>query len=126
MKKILCIIMAIFMAIGLWGCSTLLDDDDATSARYEIVGQTKMNVDYDSYLGYSVEITGKLKNTTNKEFSYVSVTFALYDADGNQIETALDNMNYLQAGATWSFKATVIGWTDVEPKSYKLVEVSAF
>ena len=126
MKKIISVFMTILISIGFFGCSTVLDDDDTTSTRYEIVGTTKMIVDYDSYLGYSVEITGKLKNTTKKEFSYVSVTFALYDAEGSQIETALDNMNYLQAGAVWSFKATVIGWTDEEPKSYKLVEVSAF
>ena len=124
MRKIFSIIMTIFVAIGFWGCSTLLDDDDATSVRYEIVGQTKMDVDYNVYTGYTIEITGKLKNTTSTEFSYVSVTFALYDKDGNQIETALDNMNYLQAGSIWSFKA--MAWTDVEPKSYKLVEVSAF
>lgn len=117
--------MAIFMAIGLSGCFGSLDNNDATSTHYEFIEEPNMSVDYDSYLGYSVEISGKLKNTSNSEFSYVSVTFAIYDEDGNQIETALDNMNYLQAGSVWSFNATMLGWSDVQPKSCKLVNVVA-
>ncbi len=126
MKKILSIMMAFFIAIGLSGCFSLSDENNATSSRYEFVGELDMSVDYSTYLGYSVEIKGKLKNTSSKEFSYVSVTFAIYDEEGNQIETALDNMNYLQAGSVWSFNATMIGWTEIRPKSCKLVEVNAW
>ena len=129
MKKILCIIIAILTAMGLSGCSsfldnTSLDNNEATSSRYEFVGEIDTTLDYNSYLGYTLEIKGKLKNTTSRKFSYVSVTFAIYDENGIQIGTAMDNMNYLQAGNIWSFKA--IGWTDDEPASYKLVEVSAW
>ena len=83
-----------------------------------------MTSEYNEYLGYSVEIKGKLKNISSSEFVYVSVTFAVYDSEGNQLDTALDNMNYLQAGSTWSFSATLIGWTDVYPASCKLVDVT--
>lgn len=126
MKKILAVIMTIFMTIGLSGCIDILGKDGSKSSKYEFVEELDMSVDYNEYFGYSVEIKGKLKNTSKKEFSYVSVTFAIYDEAGNQINTALDNMNYLQAGSTWSFKATMIGWTDVRPKSCKLVEVRAW
>ena len=126
MKKILSIILVLSTIIGLTGCFADIDDDDETSSRYELVEKVNMTVDYEDYLGYSVEIKGKLKNTTKKEFSYVSVTFAIYDADGNQIDTAMDSMNYLQSNAVWSFTAEMFGWSDVEPKSCKLVEVNAW
>ena len=126
MKKFLSILVAILMAIGLTGCFSSLADDDTNSSRYEFVGEVDMSVDYNSYWGYSVDIKGKLKNTSRSEFSYVSVTFAIYDEDGNQIETALDNMNYLQAGSVWTFNATMIGWTEEEPKSCRLVNVEAW
>lgn len=126
MKKVFSVIIAILMIIGLTGCSGLFDDNDSSSYRYEFIGELDMPVDYSSYLGYSVEIRGKLKNKSSREFSYVSVTFAIYDGNGNQIDTAMTNMNYLQAGNIWSFKASTFGWTDVEPKSCKLVEVTAW
>lgn len=130
MKKFFSILITFLMAMSIIGCFGGSDDNDLTTStrnsKYEIVGEIDMNVEYESYLGYSVEIKGKLKNTSKREFSYVSVTFAIYDQEGNQIETALDNMNYLQAGSIWSFTATMIGWTDEEPKSCKLVEINAW
>ena len=126
MKKILGVIMAMLFLVGLSGCFSSTNSNSSTSTRYEFVGEIDMDVDYSSYLGYSVEIKGKMKNTTKKEFSYVSVTFAIYDAEGNQIETAMDNMNYLQPGGVWSFTATMFGWTEVQPTSCKLVEVDAW
>ena len=126
MKKIFSIMLSILMAISLVGCFSSSDKNDGNSSRYEIVGEIDMSVDYNSYFGYSVEIKGKLKNTSRREFSYVSVSFAIYDENGNQLETALDNMNYFQSGSTWAFNAQMIGWTEVEPKSCKLVEVNAW
>ena len=118
MKKVLSIVLAILMLVNLSSCFS--------SSRYELVGQLNMSVDYNEYLGYSVSIKGKLKNTSAMKFSYVSVTFAIYDIYGNQIETALDNVNYLQAGSTWNFDATMFGWTDVQPTSCKLVNVEVW
>lgn len=126
MKKILSFVLIIVTLVSLSGCFSLLDDKGVNSSRYEFVGEVDMAVDYNSYLGYSVNIKGVLKNTTGKEFSYVSVTFAIYDKDGNQIGTALDNMNYLQPGSTWSFDAIMLGWTEDQPESYKLIKVDAW
>ena len=128
MKKIVCLLLAFVMLVSITGCfsSDITGTESSQSSKYEFVGEIEMLVDYDSYLGYSVNIKGKLKNTSGQEFSYVSVTFAIYDAEGNQIETALDNMNYLQPNSTWAFDASMLGWSDVRPHSYKLVEVSAW
>ena len=121
MKKVLCIVLTLFMLVGFTGCFSDSNDKD-----YEFVEKVELYVDYESYLGYTANVKGKLKNTSGKEFLYISVTFAIYDKDGNQIETAIDNMNYLQSGSTWSFDAQMFTWTDVEPYSCKLVDVTAW
>ena len=127
MKKLLAFIVAVALLCGLTSCFGISDGGSGSSSsgnsKYEIVGELDMSVDHNSYFGYSVEIKGKLKNITKREFSYVSVTFAVYDAEGNQLGTALDNMNYLQPGAIWSFKAVMLDNPDVQPRSCKLVNV---
>lgn len=69
---------------------------------------------------YTCNIIGKLQNKTNKTFSYVEVEFTIYDADGNQIGTALDNIKNLEPGATWMFKALIF---EDDADSFKLTKV---
>lgn len=157
MKNILLIIMAVTMIISLIGCSdvssgngntlsggsgTSVTDNGKTNnnsgssstqsnkpaAKYELVGKPEMSYEYEIYLGYAVSIKGKLKNTSKKDFNYVSVTFAIFDEYGNQIDTALDNINYLQVGGTWAFNATPITYFEDEPSlfEFKLVDVTFF
>lgn len=77
---------------------------------------------YDEYeMSYS--ITGSIKNNTDRDASYVQVTFNLYDAQGNQIGTALDNINNLEAGGIWKFDALGL---EEGIASYRLVEISGF
>ncbi len=49
----------------------------------------------------------------------------LYDEDGNQIGTALDNLNNLADGGTWKFKAMGIDTTG-DVASWELADISAF
>jgi hypothetical protein len=56
----------------------------------------------------SPTITGIVKNNRSRAYSYVQITFNLYDADGHQIGTALDNINGLQPDGTWRFEAAVL------------------
>ena len=72
---------------------------------------------------YSSYIIGSLKNTTSKTYSYAQVTFNLYDADGAQIGTALDNINNWEPDGLWKFKAIIL---EQDVASYKLVNVQAF
>lgn len=88
-----------------------------TQEKFSLVDS---NGDYD---GFAYYITGTIKNNTNKQYSYVQVTFNLYDADGAQIGTALANINNLEANGTWKFKA--IGTTE-KPASYKLAEITGW
>lgn len=86
---------------------------------YSIEGEVKSSTDDFGYL----TLEGTIKNSTDKKASYVQVEFNVYDKDGNQIGTALDNINNLEAGGTWKFKvmALVQG-----TKTYKLVEISGW
>lgn len=72
---------------------------------------------------YSSYIIGSLKNTTSKTYSYAQVTFNLYDADGAQIGTTLDNISNWEPGGLWKFKAIIL---EQDVASYKLVKVQAF
>lgn len=73
------------------------------SAAYEI---SELEIEEDAFAMY---VKGILKNNTNKEKTYVQIQFPAYDADGNKLGDALDNINNLAAGQTWKFKAMYFG-----------------
>jgi hypothetical protein len=54
---------------------------------------------------YVTYITGTIKNTCGRSFSYVQVTFKLFDGSGAVVGTALANQANLGNGETWKFKA---------------------
>lgn len=62
---------------------------------------------YSDGFGYYLE--GIVTNQTDKDYSYVSIEFICYDADGNNLGTALDNTNSLLANQTWKYKAMFLG-----------------
>lgn len=73
--------------------------------------------------GYWTYIVGTVKNNTNRNYSYVQVEINLYDADGNLVNSTLDNINNLEANGTWKFKALV---TDKDFATYKIKEVTGW
>lgn len=76
--------------------------------------------------GFSYTVEGSIKNNTNKQYSYVQVTFNLYDADGAQIGSALANINNLEANGLWKFKAIGSFGEGETVASYKLMEITGF
>ena len=87
---------------------------------FEIVGDLTTEND-----AFAVYILGTVKNNKGKDLSYVQITFNLYDKDGNQVGTALANINNLEKDGTWKFKAMGMG-VNGEIASYKLVEITGF
>ena len=69
-------------------------------------------------------IQGEIKNNTDKNYSYVQVTFNLYDSNGAQLGTAVDNINNLEPNSVWRYKA--IGLVTEKVDSYKLVEITGW
>lgn len=91
------------------------------------ISDTQMSVTYNEYLGYySVTITGVAKNTSGHDLSYASVEYSVYDEVGNNLGTALANINNLRKGDTWRFEAMLFDFPKVRPKSCKLAEINAF
>lgn len=74
----------------------------------------------DTFGGY---IVGTVKNNTKKQYKYVQVEINLYDKDGNQVGSTMSNVNNLEPGATWKFKAPVF---EEKAASFKIKEVTGF
>lgn len=72
--------------------------------------------------GYFSYVVGKIKNNTNKTYSYVQVSINLYKGE-SQAGSTLANVNNLEPGGTWEFKAMV---TNDDFTSYKIVDVTGF
>lgn len=68
------------------------------------------------------EITGTIRNNTAKRYNYAQATFVLLDNDGNQVGSALANVNGLEAGRTWKFKA--VAFTDFD--RFKLDQITGY
>lgn len=90
------------------------------------VSNAQMSVTYYEYLGYSATITGTAENISGKNLSYASVEFSVYDASGNNLGTALANINNLGKGDTWSFEAILLSFPDTRPMSFQLVEIIGY
>lgn len=69
------------------------------------------------------EITGSVVNRRNNKLTYAQITFNLYDASGAQVGSAIANINGLEPGGQWKFKATTFG-TDFS--TYKFSELVGF
>lgn len=69
---------------------------------------------------YSSSIQGVLKNLKNKNLHYISIEFAIFDINGNLLETSLDHSFYMEANGTWKFEATVF---NKDAAFYKLLEI---
>lgn len=75
--------------------------------------------------GFAFYIEGIIKNNTNREYSYVQVTFNTYDKDGAQLGTAVANINNLEPNGIWKYKAIALT-TSGEIASYKLDEITGW
>lgn len=92
---------------------------DDSASKYTIADET---LDGDEW---SSKICGTFTNTSGKEFSSISVSYNLYDADGNQIDTASAYTSNLADGGTWKFEAISLKSLE-EIASYKLADVTGF
>ncbi|MEG0366320.1 MAG: FxLYD domain-containing protein [Coprobacillus sp.] len=82
--------------------STAQGTTEEKKEDFTIEGKTTGAYDSSKFAYY---IEGTIKNNTDEDKSYVQVTFNLFDKEGNQLGTAMTNINDLKAGGTWKFKA---------------------
>ena len=132
-KKTINIVTCILLAvIGLvfttFAIVNLINMSPSTKDKLEITN-TELVVDsyvIDSTTYYNVYVQGTAKNISNKNYSYASVEFSVYDADNNNLGTALANINNLASGDTWQFNAMLINTATSAPTTYKLVKITVF
>ena len=121
----LLIVTLVCMAFMCTGCFGMLQNNSSSQDKaldLEISDIT-MSVEYNEYLGYTAIVKGTAKNI-KRDYSYASVEFVVYDEDGNNMGTALDNINYLLKGDTWQFEAHLFTYSKARPKSCKLVDIT--
>lgn len=120
-----CVLVVLGVILAIIAFSSMMSDTTTTNDN-DMIKTTEEFTLVDSqgtYDGYGYYVTGTIVNNTNKQYTYVQVTFNLYDSSGAQVGTALDNINYLEANGTWKFSA--IGISD-DVASYKLAEITGW
>lgn len=68
-------------------------------------------------------ICGIIKNNTDKEKTYAQIEINIYDQDGSQIGSTMDNINNLEPNGKWKFQAVIL---EDNVKSYKIKDISSF
>ena len=91
---------------------------EKSEAKYEFIENPEL-----VYENYTNKIVGIIKNNSGSDKGYIQISFTLYDADGNNVGSALANTNNLKADGTWKFEAIVL---EDDVKSFELDEVSGF
>lgn len=110
------------------GCLPKFSDYDEllpSEELLEIVGEPTMTFSYDEELDcYEVYIEGIAKNISELEINNCSVSFAVYDTEGNLICVAEDYIALMGIGVSWRFAA--YGLTQYEPSRVELIELSGY
>ncbi len=89
--------------------------------KYAIADEMLVDKGYGTYA-----ITGIFTNTSGKEYSYVQLTYTLYDESGAQIGEAYANANNLKDATAWKYEAYVFASGDDAPASFELSDVSGW
>ena len=114
------IIGAILIVVGICliisQCANIGESvKELENSKFELTGDRGYSDEY----GVAYYIEGTVKNKTSKTYSYVQVTFNVYDESGSVIGSCLDNINNFEGNGTWKIEAICSG--DAKSvKSYKL------
>lgn len=68
-------------------------------------------------------VCGTVTNNTDQTYSYVEVEINLYNDSGQQVGSTFDNVNNLEPGGSWNFRALVM---EEKATKYKVVNVSGW
>lgn len=93
------------------------DETTCTNAKFCVKVD---NAQYNNY-GYS-EIAGRIINNTGTNLSYVQISIGIYKGE-TKTDSCLDNINYLDKGATWSFKVLC---RSSDGSSYRIEDITGW
>lgn len=119
---LLVIVAALSVGLNSGGDSSSSSQGDSGSEEVDTVQDLEI-LDYtsesDGYVRYAV---GHIRNNTNRTYSYVQVEINLYSGE-TQVGSTLDNVNNLEPGATWEFRALI---ADNSADSFKIKDVTGW
>ncbi|MCK9583053.1 MAG: FxLYD domain-containing protein [Endomicrobiales bacterium] len=97
----------------------------ATSKEFESMDKFTLLPEWGFKLSeYGIRmIEGKVRNNTDKVYSYVEIDFNLYDRDGNQVGSTMAYVTNLEANGVWRFRAAVF---DVNVVKAKCVDIKGY
>ena len=124
------IVILVFVGIGI--ISGIVGGESSSGDKPSGQTATKEKISLlDGHSGkvaseYSYEITGTLKNNTDKDYNYVQVEFYTYDSEDNLLDTCLANNSGMEADGSWKFTASCFfGDSNAnDVVSYKLKEIT--
>ena len=96
---------------------------DASEKLLEINGMQLLEHDFCNDEFGLRAICGIIKNNTDKEKTYAQIEINIYDQDGSQIGSTMDNINNLEPNGKWKFQAVIL---EDNVKSYKIKDISSF
>lgn len=70
----------------------------------------------------SVSVEGRAENTSDDRLSYVEIRVRFYDANGDLLDSGIDNINDFDSGQVWRFEVSYLGFGDdaAEVDSYDI------
>lgn len=130
-KRVWFWVIIVFVVIGLASGGSGESSESSSSNNEKTQTTTKQEalVLEDGHTGAPDEygiayyIEGYIKNNSDKDYSYVQVEFTAYDAEGNILDSCLDNNSGLEANGRWKFKAMCTADAD-KIASYKFKEIT--
>lgn len=125
MKEVRIIVGIILIVVSLYNiCTVIFNPNNIETSSQMDKKFTLLSDEVTADTFGSQCIEGIIQNDTGKDYSYVQVTFRVYDENGNQLGTAMDNINYLKNGATWKYKATPLIFEDFV--TYEFEEITGW
>ena len=111
-------ILFVVAAIAIDGVGTANVEKDL---RVNSIISAECNKENDAYI-----ITGTVENTSDENYTGVSISYDLYDNDGNVVGVASANIERIGKGATWKFNAEYYTSNCKEVAKYKFYKIDGF
>ena len=83
------------------------DEDDGPSEEDIEIVEHEMVIDEGDFMD-DIYVEGIVSNNADTMASYVQVTVRVYDGDGNQLDSYIDNTSDLAADTTWAFEVVIV------------------
>lgn len=124
---LLCLVVFVVFAMGSSNSKNTASNASSQSSSSQVAQEKKSDLEVlehsTSSEQYSNYVVGTVRNNSNKKYGYVQISINLYDDSGAQVGSTMANLNNLEPGGTWKFKALIM---DKRASKYKIDKVTGF